>query len=210
MRRDRVNTEGARPRVAHLYPSRHLWPTVIPRQEGRTLSMLLLRKGVLLERTYIHSRRLPLGLPAARDPMSRETPISLAPPSPTHVPWPASIYPPREAGSGPADRVHITLAYLLVWFIRYTSRFHQSSLRRGRRSQSYRPQHCTQPLRCAFTRWKRKACAYLNNVHVPHEYGTSDIRARYATPTTLALRTRYTLSLRAYAHVTRPRYRSKQ
>ena len=39
VRRDRVNTEGARPRVAHLYPSRHLWPTVIPRQEGRTLSI---------------------------------------------------------------------------------------------------------------------------------------------------------------------------
>ena len=53
------------------------------------LQLDMLRKGVLLERTYIHSRRLPLGLPAARDPMSRETPISLAPPSPTHAPWPA-------------------------------------------------------------------------------------------------------------------------
>ena len=33
---------------------------------------LLLRKGMLLERTYVHSRRLPLGLPAARDPVLRK------------------------------------------------------------------------------------------------------------------------------------------
>ena len=75
-----------------------LWSRVVVR------GTRVLRKGVLLERTYIHSRRLPLGLPAARDPMSRETPTSLAPPSPTHAPWPAYCTPRtrRRAGAPPA------------------------------------------------------------------------------------------------------------
>ena len=52
-----------------------------------------MRKGVLLERTYIHSRRLPLGLPAARDPMSRETPcpwLPRLPPGPANASYVAT------------------------------------------------------------------------------------------------------------------------
>ena len=63
-----------------------------------------LRKGVLLERTYIHSRQLPLDHSRERPHVSRD-PVSLAPRLPPTYPGRRKLYPPREAaGWGPADR----------------------------------------------------------------------------------------------------------
>ena len=63
-----------------------------------------LRKGVLLEHTYIHSRRPPLDHSRERPHVSRD-PVSLAPPLPPTYPGRRNVYPPREAaGWGPADR----------------------------------------------------------------------------------------------------------
>ena len=65
----------------------------------------LLRKGVLLERTYVHPRRLPLGITAARDPMSRETPY----------PWLPLSHPRTLAGVMCTPRAYLLLLPILFF-----------------------------------------------------------------------------------------------